>query len=249
MRKVNSERGMSLVEATIILMVLSILTSVLAPSIGDYVNDARDTKVKEDLEAIGTGIARMMRDARQACLLLDASGASCTLTNRVDLLYSEGSEPTVTATSYATENSAITGGAANWLSDTDEVPQQDTMENQLVINEPSGVTANQYADPTTSYTAGGPRAGIGWRGAYVAAPIGPDPWGYAYQANTAFINVANNNAGTGEGQTSGGWRHDAFVISPGRNGILQTAFAVAAGAGGTNLQGDDVVYVIQGTTR
>lgn len=249
MKKLNGQKGMSLVEATIILMVLSILTSVLAPSIGDYVNDARDTKVKEDLEAIGTGISRLLRDARQACLLRDGSSNSCTLANRVDLLYSEGSEPTVTASSYATENSALTDANANWLSHADEVTQQDTMENQLVINEPIGVTANQYPDPTTSYTAGGPRAGIGWRGAYVAAPIGPDPWGYAYQANTAFLNVANNVAGTDEGETSGGWRHDTFVISPGRNGILQTAFAVAAGAGGTNLQGDDVVYVIQGTTR
>ena len=53
MRSWNSERGMSLVEATIILMVLAILTSVLAPSIGDYVNDARQVKAKEDLEALG----------------------------------------------------------------------------------------------------------------------------------------------------------------------------------------------------
>ena len=62
MRSWNSERGMSLVEATIILMVLAILTSVLAPSIGDYVNDARQTKVREDLEALGTSVARLVRD-------------------------------------------------------------------------------------------------------------------------------------------------------------------------------------------
>ena len=62
MRSWNSERGMSLVEATIILMVLAILTSVLAPSIGDYVNDARQTKAKEDLEALGTSVARLVRD-------------------------------------------------------------------------------------------------------------------------------------------------------------------------------------------
>src|SRR5687767_7383196 len=50
MRKWNAEKGMSLVEATIILMVLAILTAVIAPSAGDYVNDARQTKAKEDVE-------------------------------------------------------------------------------------------------------------------------------------------------------------------------------------------------------
>ena len=41
MRKWSSERGMSLVEATIILMVLATLTAVISPSIADYNNDAR----------------------------------------------------------------------------------------------------------------------------------------------------------------------------------------------------------------
>jgi type II secretory pathway pseudopilin PulG len=62
MRTWKSERGMSLVEATIILMVLAILTSVLAPSIGDYVNDARQVKAKEDLEVLGLSVARLVRD-------------------------------------------------------------------------------------------------------------------------------------------------------------------------------------------
>ena len=59
MRNYTSERGMSLIEATIILMVLAILTSVLAPSVGDYVNDARQTKVKEDIEALEIGRAHV----------------------------------------------------------------------------------------------------------------------------------------------------------------------------------------------
>ena len=42
--RLKSNAGMSLVEATIILMVLAILTAVIAPSAADYVNDARHTK-------------------------------------------------------------------------------------------------------------------------------------------------------------------------------------------------------------
>src|SRR4051812_3418876 len=73
MKKWNSERGMSLVEATIILMILAILTAVVAPSMSDSINDARDVKAKEDVEAIGTGIMRMLRDAQETCLQLDAN--------------------------------------------------------------------------------------------------------------------------------------------------------------------------------
>ncbi|HXH25968.1 MAG TPA: hypothetical protein VNI78_12000 [Vicinamibacterales bacterium] len=248
-QKLKSERGLSLIEATIILLVLSVLTAVVAPSMGDFVNDARDVRAKEDVEAIGGAIMRLLRDSRQACLVLDATSASCTETNRVDLLYSDGSNPTVSASSYAIENSAITGTNINWLGHADAATQTDTMENQLVKNTPNGATANAYADPTSFYTKGGPKAGIGWRGAYIAAPVGPDPWGFNYQSNTAFLNVANDVSGTGEGQASGGWRYDVIVISAGRNGNIETPFANATGTGGTSLGGDDVVYVITGTTR
>jgi hypothetical protein len=70
-----------------------------------------------------------------------------------------------------------------------------------------------------------------------------------YQANTGFLNVANNVAGTGEGQSSGGWRHDAIVLTAGRNGIIETPFADAGGTGGTTVSGDDVVFVMSGSTR
>ena len=41
MRKFKGQKGLSLVEVTIMLLVLMLLTSVLAPSIFDFVNDAR----------------------------------------------------------------------------------------------------------------------------------------------------------------------------------------------------------------
>ena len=99
MRKFTSERGMSLIEATIILMVLAILTSVLAPSVGDYVNDARQTKVKEDVEALGTGILRMLRDTGKPFpqVVVGTGATSYADENRVDLLVSEGNAPSSSA--------------------------------------------------------------------------------------------------------------------------------------------------------
>ncbi len=83
-----AERGMSLVEVTIILLVLMLVTSVLAPSIYDYIVDARTVKVKEDCEAIGMSVMRLVRDVGP-CLKFDAS-QDCSSDNQVQMLYSAG---------------------------------------------------------------------------------------------------------------------------------------------------------------
>ncbi|MCX6551586.1 MAG: hypothetical protein NTY02_11400, partial [Acidobacteria bacterium] len=86
----HNERGLSLVEATIILLSLMVLTGVLAPGVRDYVNDARDVKVKEDCEAIGVSVARLLRDVGP-CVRMDGR-LPCVIQNRADLLISEGGE-------------------------------------------------------------------------------------------------------------------------------------------------------------
>ena len=86
--RMTTARGLSLVEVTIMLFVLMLLTGVLAPSIMDFVRDAQWVKVKEDCEAIGVSVARLARDVGP-CLKFDGTGA-CTKTNRVDVLYSDG---------------------------------------------------------------------------------------------------------------------------------------------------------------
>ena len=113
------------------------------------------------------------------------------------------------------------------------------MDNQFVTNSAG------YASP--SFTAGGgPRAGIGWRGAYLDGPIDVDPWGYAYQASTVFLVTASDAAdGTGAGQKRGGWTSDVVVLSAGSNGVVQTPF----GSSNTIAVGDDVISVVQGATH
>ena len=84
----SNERGLSLIEATIILITLMVLASVMAPTVMSYVDDARVVKVKEDCEAIGVSLARMIVDTG-ACVRLDGR-FPCTIDNRVNLLFSEG---------------------------------------------------------------------------------------------------------------------------------------------------------------
>jgi type II secretory pathway pseudopilin PulG len=247
-RKSWGQRGMSLVEVTIILMTLAILTAVAAPSIGDYVSEARQTKAKEDVEALGTGLVRMVRDIGGGCVRLSGA-AGCTLANRVEILRSGGPDVVTadlasTATNYAAPAGSLVG-ATNW--NDDQGTRSDTFDNQLVLNNP-----DYDIPPETTpsgYTVSGPSVvGIGWRGAYMA-PIGTDPWGKPYLSNVVFFRVAADApAGTGEGQQSGGWARDAIVISAGANGLFDTAYGGSAN-GGTERLSDDVIYVISGDTR
>ena len=238
---------MSLIEATIILMILFLLTAVLSPAIGDYVEDARQTKGKEDVEAIGTSIMRLQRDVG-ACLKFLAT-SPCDESNRVDILRSSG--PDVDATDLGTSatdfvNDDITPNPINW-DDDQAASVGDTMVNQFASN-----TSN-YDTPAettpTGFTRSGPQAGLGWRGAYMAPPIGTDPWGKVYLANIVFLVVATDSTdGDAEGDRRGGWSRDTFVVSAGPNGVFDTPFGGNVNFGITPA-GDDLLYVVRGDTR
>jgi type II secretory pathway pseudopilin PulG len=244
-----SESGMSLVEVTIILVVLSSLAAMLAPTARAYMEDGRNVKAAKDVQAIGAAITEVLSNTSLLCLSLSAgSGAPCdtSATGRADLLVSgsdvaaAGSEPTVVTAAYTPPAGSTFQTPINWAGSSDEiVTRRDTMDKHFVTN---GVS---YSVPT--FTAGGgPRSSIGWRGPYVTGGIDLDPWGYVYQANVVFVAVASNATdGTGEGQKRGGWTRDVLVISAGSNGTLQTAFGGTATTG----VGDDVLYLVQGGTH
>ncbi len=251
--RLTSDRGLSLIEVTIMLLVLMLLTGVLAPSIMDYVRDAQWVKVKEDCEAIGVSVARLTRDVGP-CLKFDGRGA-CTTTNRADLLYSDG--PDVTAADLAGDAAIpfFGGGSTatdlNWDKDDS---RGDSMQHQFVDNG----TGPAYPTPADlgSYATAGPAFGLGWRGAYLSPPIGPDPWGHRYLVNSVFLAAAAGGQSLGMNQSatvtvprpSGGWSHDTFCISAGPNGQFETAFGGNA-TGGVYRRGDDFIYIISGDTR
>jgi type II secretory pathway pseudopilin PulG len=245
MRKWNSEQGMSLIEATIILMVLGLLTAVLSPAMGDYVNDARDVKVKEDVEAIGLSIMRTVRDSRtpflQRAYLAGAPGL--VESNRADMIVGEGAIPGIATAINAGFTNGNLSAPINW-GDAVGTGTVDAMANHLITN-----AANYPVPSQASFAVGGPQFGAGWRGAYISA-IGPDPWGNRYAANTAFLGVATDSAAAGEGNAAGGWTHDVIVLSSGRDSIVQTPFGgTANGGSGAGTANDDVFYTVTGTSR
>jgi type II secretory pathway pseudopilin PulG len=254
--RVGSSAGMSLVEVTIILMVLATLTAAIAPSMAAYTKDARQVQAKSEAEAIGTGILRLLADTGSRCLRL-AGTTDCTGTNRVDLLVTQGSNPRAIDTTQAAnitipDSEAASYGTTtfNWLPSANAPTQQDLLEDQLTEND----NATPY--PAASFTGGGgPRMKTGWRGAYLNGIVTTDPWNAKYQVNTMFLTVATNaidTAGspdqTQEGLREAGWNRDVLVLSAGINGVVETSFGGAA-TGGVSAGGDDVVYVLRGGSR
>ncbi len=266
MNRFKGQRGMSLVEATIILLVLMLLTGVIAPSIMDFVNDARRVKVKEDCEAIGVTVVRLVRDIGP-CLMFDGRqvpvGPGCTKANRVDTLISDGVaiDPVDLVGNgnigYVPPTNTANQAVYSWATSAN----RDTMEHQFVTNSPN------YPTPATMQVLGFPAGGVysypkpwfgyGWRGAYLQSPVSWDPWGKPYVVNTIFLATARDSdpsAACGEGMRCGGWSRTVFCLSAGANTFYETGYwgnlpANGVGIGGVLRGGDDYFYPISGNTH
>jgi len=239
----SSERGVSLVEASIVLSVFAILTAMLAPAIGGYVSDAQHAAAKKDIEVIGTAVTRMLSDVGEAWVLRDGNGGAATTPpshaagNRVDLLVGSGTVPTV-AVARAT-------AGADWDDVVDNAAVQ-RLEYYLVQNTPSNLAANAYrtASSMSVATEFDPDSGAlynaehAWRGAYLPGPIGPDPWGTRYAVNVEFLARALGAGPSGN-------VNDVFVLSAGPDRVVDTRFDVDGATPGNS----DLLFVLSGGTR
>lgn len=242
----KGQRGLSLIEVTIMLLVLMLLTSVLAPSIFDFVQDAQWVKVKEDCEVIAISLARLIKDVGPRLVTQRGSYASY----KMDIMVSDGNPPAAIVPGPVT--GFPNGTLTNWWNGTPADPRTanhiGTCDEQLITNEAGvgrTVAGQIYPEPTSQF---GLKWGQGWRGAYLSPPCGPDPWGYAYQVNTTFFPTVFIDNTLGEVYKF--HCQDVFCLSPGKNGVIETPFGVSFtgnvpnGPQGTKRGGDDWVTVI-----
>ena len=71
-RDIASERGFTLVEVTVILLVLVILSTIMLPQIGGYNRLARFVRVKEDVAALCSVIKAMLDDVGEGAIFEEA---------------------------------------------------------------------------------------------------------------------------------------------------------------------------------
>ncbi len=150
---------LTLVEMTIILSVISILTTVLVPTVMSHIAQSRILRAQQDVKTIGDSIVRLYQDTgyvpKTADCIDGAPGRQA-----VDMLVSEGGIP------------ALPHNPANltaWTAGT-----TDLLSNHLVNNVPG-------------YRLKADAMSLGWNGPYVTTAPAADPWGNRYMTNVTFL--------------------------------------------------------------
>lgn len=202
----TNKRGFTLVEIVVVLAIIALLAAVLVPYIGRYLEDARIARAKSDVANIGSTIANFNRDMALYPVFADGTKLAKGDESLVVLYTSEGDDPSV-------------GTDMGWAADAEAGTNYEKLENQLILNKPSGDAAKAYPTSGKTYV---------WKGPYTAE-FKPDPWGNKYLVST-------------EGLKSGNTKR-AFVISAGPNrtldtNISQTTLDVTVGS-------DDIVAKIK----
>lgn len=255
--RLASAAGLSLVEATIILGVLSILTAVLSPAVRNFSDVARIARATEDCRTIAAEIQQFIDDNGELQFLIAANGTGATPptrpdNTRVDLLVGDGDIPAL--------GPAVVS-EVYWIETVNGLVV-DTISNHLIENNPGEIVANRWRNPSdiTRATAGGQNidfarpessgfnAPFAWRGAYLTSPVDPDPWGDRYAVNVVFLDPKPTT--TIFGITSGFFasdypRLDVFCLSAGADHEIDTKSAQDGAVPGD----DDIIALVSSNAR
>ena len=212
MRADTRQRGMTLIEMTVILAVITILSGMLAPSILQFIEDSKVTRARSDVQAIAVGITRFYQDTGHFPVTFDSIQGSIG-TRFIDILVSHGKPPRLrraTGTSGISHaglvssvglRSASAGDLGRWAAG-----QMDYLDNYLMKNR-------------AGYLLRGPGGNLGWNGPYLNSDTGADPWGNQYMVNVAYL---DSNPGVAD--ALGYSKNAVFVLCAGPNQVLETPF-------------------------
>lgn len=231
MARLESSRGLSLVEVAVMLIVLMTLAGALVPVVGDAITSARFVRARNDLSQLAIALTNFQRDVGP--FVLDGSHLherqTVSSLKIVDVLVSDGELPEAASAVPAEApgggmflDPSVSRGAASlgrWVS----LPAADRLDVHLRLN------GRAYPDGTSN-------PGSGWNGPYLSKPLASDPWGHAYLINTGFLRGMPPRAG---------WctRCAVYVISAGPNGLIETPFQQPIA--NANIFGDDLAVRIQ----
>ena len=198
-----NERGITLLEVTLMMVVSTAIIAGLTPTLSNVVRDAKLTSAtlyeSQIVSASQKAVGTLPNDT--GCAKYTTTGA-CN-GPQVSLLVTDGDMPDA-----CVAVSGCGGGASTW---------------DRLVN--GGIIDYLERHLVTNNMAGGSYSNL-WRGAYMNAPIDPDPWGNRYMLNVQSLNTPNS----------------VWVLSAGPDEMISTVFLgvwpVAAG-------GDDVITLLQ----
>lgn len=209
----RTDRGMSLIEATIVLMMLSILTAAAAPGVSRTLAQARLSRATSDVAAIKTAIGNVLIDHT---LFVPFTSTGDSGGDTIEMLVSDGDIPVLSSTISGLGSPHTNWGAV--VACCGSEPDVAFLEAHLVLNSGLGGVG--------SYST----AATGWRGAYINAPVDPDPWGNRYAVNTEYLRGASTD-------------NDVIVLSAGPNEQVDTQYSWTTG--GARPGDDDIITVVR----
>lgn len=225
MNRARSAEGMSLIEATIVLLMVSIITAVAAPAASRVLDEARIAAAIEGAEAIKTAM-HLWSDDLSAYDGFNTDG-SLASSDPVEMAVSDGDIPVEVSFDGDDRWTHPVCLEDQTLPFDFETPACDPgnlfvdfLENHMVHNNPFGGNAGDAYDLSGGNT---------WRGAYLDSPVDPDPWGNRYAVNVKYL------------QQPADTKNDTVVLSAGPDEQVDTDFE----EDGITPGDDDIIVVIQ----
>jgi type II secretory pathway pseudopilin PulG len=159
-------RPLTLVEMTIILSVIAILTAVLVPTVMSHITQARILRARQDVRTLSEAIVRQYQDMGFVPQTRDSRNGGPG-SSAIHLLVSPGNTPACSPDSHDT---------TDW-----QTTDADYLENHLMNNVP-GYRLKAIG-------------GTGWNGPYLATSPESDPWGNRYMINIEYFDSTTGALG------------------------------------------------------
>lgn len=255
-KRLQGDRGITIIETTVILSVLFILAGVMSPIVSESVTTARAVKAKNDASMIAMGLINLQKDlggdalsyggaaAAGPVFAFGAAQAPQSAPRLPDVLASDGDQPETQDRPHAGAGAsapsllslvrpAIPGGRAEGAGG----GGPDVERRRKWLESADSLDAHLRSNQR-GYRFRRPGEYGGWNGPYVSAEVKGDPWGRQYMVNTRWLD-GGSTAADSEGRP----RRAVFVVSAGNNGVIETPFEQPI----TDARpyGDDIVIRIQ----
>jgi hypothetical protein len=199
----RDDRGLTLFEVTLLLTVTTALVAAMAPTLTSTIRHAETAAATAAMTDISVQVLEVLDDIGYADFTVDGVESS----TQVEMLVSDGDIPREVSGTGDAQWQRVVNNATGLV---------DFLERHLVTNNPRGNVANAYNPP------GAPE----WRGAYLNAPIDPDPWGNRYAVNVEFLT---------------GGSDDVVVLSAGPDEQIDSLYEDNGLAAGD----DDIVVLVE----
>jgi type II secretory pathway pseudopilin PulG len=245
--RAGSERGITIVEMTVVLSVLFILAGALTPIVSESIDTARLVRAANDAKMIAAAMVDFENDLGSSALVRTARMRVGARLNPAfsqavmpDVLVTGGEVPQVEGDETASA-SRVDLPAELGLS----VPvQAESLRSTRAtrrrwLDAATGLIEDHLIANNAGYSLKRPDDdGGGWNGPYLSKAVKADPWGKRYQINTVGF-----DGGVTAADANGNPRRAVFVVSAGGNGIIETPFDQPISD--AKLFGDDIGIRIQ----